>query len=332
MIEPHDIDLAMADGQSHRAVNSISASMWSQCDRKMWLTLRRASPRWVEPKTLRTFNIGHALEECMVEWLEKTGAKVAMRESGLKNSYGTSLGHIDGIAVIDGVFYLLEMKTTNDRRFKEWLKKGVPDNYFAQVQLYMHHSAQLSSKGNQLTKALFLVVNKNTSELHTEVVEYDKVYASLQTERIENLIASDAYPEPHKDWSCRFCDHRAVCEGEVLPEIDCRTCAHVSVKDGKFVCPHGDTPCERHVFHPQIMEGMGFKMIGVDPSIPLVEYEHFAMGTPGSEHPSKPVFNSFGMKDALDAGLLEDQTYLSICKAFDAKPITVEESEEEAPF
>jgi hypothetical protein len=194
----------------------------------------------------------------------------------------------------------------------------------------MHHSAQLSAKGNQLTKALFVVVNKNTSELHTEIVEYDKVYAGLQTERIENLIASDAYPDPHKDWSCRFCDHRAVCEGEVLPEIDCRTCAHVSVKDGKFICPHGDSPCDRHVFHPQIMEGMGFKMIGVDPQKGQVEYEHFCMGS--GQHPEKPVFNSFGMKQALDDGLLEDPTYLAIAKAFNADPIKPEDSLEEAPF
>jgi hypothetical protein len=80
------------------------------------------------------------------------------------------------------------------------------------------------------------------------------------------------------------------------------------------------------------MEGMGFKMVGVDPSIPLVEYEHFAMGVPGAEHASKPVFNSFSMKQALDDGLLEDQTYLAICKAFDAKPVAPEDAEEEAPF
>jgi len=308
-----------------RPITSISASQWSECDRKMWLGFRMASPQWHEPKTLRTFNIGHALEECLVDWLEQAGVKVAMRESNLKNRYGTSLGHIDGIAVIDGAFYLLEMKTANDRRFKDWLKNGVPDNYFAQVQLYMHHSPQLSQKGNRLEKALFAVVNKNTSELHTEEVEYDRVYASLQTERIENLIASDAYPAPDKTFKCRFCDHRPVCEGEVLPEINCRTCANVSVVEGRFTCPHSSddcaTPCDRHIMHPQLMEGMGFKMVNVDGSIPLVEYERFAMAAPGAKHPDKPVFNSCQMKQALDDGLIDDPVYASICKELGAVPI-----------
>ena len=329
-MHPHDIDLAMNDQQGgQRPINSISASMWSDCDRKMWLTLRRASPRYIEPQTQRTFDIGHALEECMVKWLETAGIKVGMREAALTNTYGTSLGHIDGIAVAGGEFYLLEMKTANNQRFKNWLKTGVPDNYFAQVQLYMHHSHQLSAKGNQLTKALFVVVNKDTSEIHTEEVEYDKPYAMMQTERIENIIASDAYPAPSPSYKCRFCDHQAVCEGKVLPEIDCRTCAHVSVVDGRFKCPHGDTPCDKHIMHPQLMEGMGFKMIEVDGSIPLVEYEHFAMAEPGVTHDRKPVFNSWQMKQALDDGVLNDPTYMAIAKAFDAKPIA---SPEEAPF
>lgn len=319
------IDKAMAENQTHRPINSISASMWSECDRKMWLSLRRASPQWVEPKTQRTFDIGHALEECIVKWLETSGVKVGMRESALKNSYGTSLGHIDGIAVLPDGYQLLEMKTANDRRFKDWLKNGVPDNYFAQVQLYMHHSPQLSKSGNQLTKALFVVINKNTSELHTEEVHYEKPYASLQTERIEGLIASDAYPQPEPSFKCRFCDHQDVCEGKVLPEIDCRTCANVSVNNGVFECAYShdgcETPCERHIMHPQLMEGMGFKMIDVDGSVPLVEYEHFAMAETGASHQIKPVFNSFEMKKSLDAGMINDPTYMAIAKAFDAKPV-----------
>lgn len=320
-----DIDKALADNQKHRAVKSISASMWSECDRRMWLSLRRASPQWVEPQTQRIFDIGHALEECMVKWMETAGIKIGMREAALKNSYGTSLGHIDGIAVTQDGFMLLEMKTANDRRFKDWLKNGVPDNYFAQVQLYMHHSAQLSAKGNQLTKALFVVVNKNTGELHTEEARYEKPYATLQTDRIEGLIASDAYPQPEPSFKCRFCDHRPVCEGEVLPEIDCRTCANVSVNNGVFECVHSadecKTPCERHIMHPQLMEGMGFKMGDVDGSIPLVEYEYFAMAAPGATHATKPVFNSYAMKRALDDKTLDDPQYMAICKAFDATPI-----------
>ncbi len=321
MIDPHDIDVAMSAKQTSREPSSISASKWSPCDRKLWLGFRMASPVHFPAQTLRTFDIGHALEDSMVKWLESTGAKVGMREERLKNRYGTTLGLIDGIVVKEGEFMLLEMKTTKNKKFREWLKKGVPDNYFAQVNLYMHASRQLSQKGNMLTKCLFVVVNKDTSEIHTEVVDYDHVYAEGQTFRVENLIASDAYPAPQKDWTCSFCDHKAVCEGEVLPEINCRTCAMVSVENGVFTCPFGDSVCERHVFHPQIMEGMGYTMQSVDNETMVVEYQDFCMGVPGASHPTKPVFNSFEMKRSLDMRLLEDPTYMAICATFDARPV-----------
>lgn len=319
------IDKAMAANQSHRPINSISASMWSECDRKMWLSLRRASPQWVEPDRLRSLDIYRSVKECAYHWLESSGVKIGAKDAYLKNSFDTTIGKIDGIAVIDGDFFLLKIEAVSDRRYKAWIKSGTPAESFAKMQLYMHHSAQLSAKGNQLTKALIVIINKNTGELHTEEEDYEKPYASLQTDRIEALIVSDAYPNPEPSFKCSFCDHQQVCEGKVLPEIDCRTCANVSVNNGVFECAHSydgcETPCERHIMHPQLMEGMGFKMVNVDGSVPLVEYEHFAMAAPGAEHETKPVFNSYQMKKALDDGMLNDPDYMAIAKAFDAKPI-----------
>lgn len=324
-----ELNSAIESAQEKRLPTSITASRWSKCDRKMWLTLRGAVQPAHPAERLRTFRIGHALEDAMVEWIEAAGYKVAMREAELKNKWGVVLARIDGILAKDGEFYLLEMKTANNRRFNEMMKKGIPDTYFAQVQLEMHHSAQLSARGNQLTKCVFVIINKDNSEIHTEVVEYDKVYAELQTERVHDIIASDAYPAPDRDWTCKMCDQRKVCEGEYLPEINCRTCAFVSVEDGVFTCPFGDEPCEKHIFHPQIMEDIGYPIVSVDNANMAVEYERFVMASPGHKHDTKPTFNSWDMRTLVDSGLQDDEQYLSIAKEFNAKPVN---DDGEVPF
>lgn len=312
-----------------RLPTSITASRWSKCGRRMWLTLRGAVKTNHPAERLRTFRIGHALEDAMCEWLEQAGYKVAKRESELVNKWGVVLARIDGILAKDGAFYLLEMKTANSRRYKDMLKNGIPDYYFAQVQLEMHHSAQLSAHGNQLTKCVFVILNKDTSEIHTEVVEYDRVYADLQTERVHDIIASDAYPAPDRDWTCKMCDQRPVCEGEYLPAINCRTCAFVSVEEGVFTCPFGDSPCEKHIFHPQIMEDIGYPIVNVDNANMAVEYERFVMAAPGYKHDAKPTFNSWSLQTLVDSGLQDDEQYLAIAKDFNATPIA---DKEEAPF
>jgi hypothetical protein len=73
-------------------------------------------------------------------------------------------------------------------------KKGIDRAYLAQVQLYMHSSDQLSQRGNKLTKCLFVVFNKNTSEIFTDVVEYDPVFAAQEYDRIHDVMASESVP------------------------------------------------------------------------------------------------------------------------------------------
>lgn len=315
-----EIEDAIEQQQEEKRPESISASRWHECDRKMWLDLRRATPVKIDPRTQRTFGIGHALENTMVEWIEGTGVKVVKREAGMKNQYGTSLGHIDGMLWYPaGDFHLLEMKTAKHKRFQTWMRQGVPDNYFAQVQLYMHHSNQLSQRGNKLQKATFVVVNKDTSELHTEEVEYDRVYAQLQTERIENLIATDNLPSKTESYKCKFCDQRGICLEGQPAQMDCRTCAHVSVdENGQFVCPFGTELCDNYVMHPQLMELQGYTMHGIDSQTFVIDYGDFALGPKGAKHPDKPTYFHSEFQLAQQSGLLHDENVQSIKQDFDA--------------
>lgn len=305
------IDAKLVESEPKRTTYNLTASRWSACDRKMWFNFRNVLTEELTAKTLRTFAIGHALEDMLCQGLEKAGLVVAMREAKLLNKWGKTLGMIDGIVKYpDGTFRLLENKTMNDKNFKELLKNGIPPHYYAQVQLYMHHSGQLSNAGNKLTECLFQVLNKNTSELFTQRIPYDVHYAEAQTQRIELVVDSESLPRGSESIECRWCNYRNFCQGGAIPEINCRTCANVSVASGEFHCEFGSSPCSKHLIHPQIMELAGYEVQMADRANMNIHYPHFING----EH----HLTSYRIKELYDALLLDDETAMDVVSHFDA--------------
>lgn len=306
---PDLIDKAMEEKQNKTPRDYLGPSGWKSCDRAMWFGYRGISGAILHnAKTLRIFNIGHALEECMVEWLEKAGAEVFFREATIKTKWGTTFGHIDGIAKYNGKFYLLEMKTSNEARFKDMVKNGIPDYYYAQIQIYMHNSGQLSEHGNVLDECLYFIVNKNTSDIDVRVIPADKAHGEIQTERMHDIIESDALPAASKSYKCNMCDHKAVCEGDKPAAISCKTCANVTAKEGRFECSLGHSlkTCGDHVYHPQLMELMGYVIEDVDGVNLCVDYGKFAMAPQGFHKEGKPTFTSAEFIEALKHNFLED--------------------------
>ena len=318
MITAETIDAVMEQATTPVHTEYLTASRWKPCDRAMWFTLRNASTTYIKPATQRIFNVGHALEPLMIRYLEMTGAKIHKREAELLNRWGKPLGHIDGMVEIDGQFYLLEMKTANAKRFKEMQKTGLPSYYMAQVQLYMHHSNQLSKKGNRLTRCLFICMCKDDSAIHIEWVDYNPAYAESETERLHHIIECESLPEPTADFTCNFCDHKAVCQSDAEPAINCRTCANVSVIDGAFFCQHGTDTCDRHVFHPHLMGLSGHEVVSVDADKMIIDYGAFAMAPAGVKVEGKATFTSAEYVLAQKTGLTQDAILLETMGAFDA--------------
>lgn len=297
----------------------LSASQWSHCDRSMWLNLRNATDICHEPKTLRTFKFGHKIEELIVDWLKEAGYKVSHQQSSMKNSNGGYIGSIDGIIFYENEYMLLEIKSANNKRFNQWIKSGVPESYAAQVSIYMHHSDQLSTRGNKLKKCLFVVMNKDTSEIYSEVFNYDAQYAELQTERMHNVIESEALPAAEDDYRCNMCNQKAVCKGETVSQINCRTCAHVSVVNGSFECVHGyGKICHRYVFHPQLIEILGYQFEGIDHENEALLFDKMAIAGEGVKVPGKATFTSEEFSIAHPAGLAHDRFVLGVKEMLDA--------------
>lgn len=323
-ITPESIDAAMVAAQTPQPAHNLTASRWKSCDRQMWFTLRNASPVGKHSgKLLRTFTFGHALEPFIIDWLRDTGAKVSHQQARLLNKWGRTLGLIDGVIHEDGEVYLLEIKTANSKAWKAWAKDGAPDYYKAQVQLYMHHSAQLSAKGTQLVRCLFAVLNKDTSEMLIDVVDYDPTYAQVQTERVYNVVESESLPTPTEDYKCSFCDHAKVCNGEEMAEMNCRTCANVSVVDGDFVCEFGDDLCPQYVMHPQLIELMGYQMTGVNHENRAILFDQFAIAPSGVKITGTATFTSDQFKVAHKAGLSNDPQIIQIMRDHEATLLDV---------
>lgn len=179
-------------------------------------------------QTLRIFEIGHALEDLAIRWLRGAGFDLYTRKGnrpdgsqfGFSIAGGRVRGHVDGIiaAAPDqlglAVPALWECKTMNARNWRETVAKGVviaKPVYAAQIALYQAYM-EASVPGICSNSALFTAINKDTAELHHELVAFDAGLAQRMSDRAVRILkATDA--------------------GELLPRIattrdfhECRMC------------------------------------------------------------------------------------------------------------
>lgn len=180
-------------------------------------------------RTLRIFAIGHALEDLAIKWLRAAGLDLYTRKGndpdgqqfGFSVAGGRIRGHADGIiagapeALKLGVPALWECKTMNAKNWRETVKSGVAvakPIYAAQIALYQAYM-DASIPGLAQNPALFTAINKDTAELHHELVPFNAELAQRMSDRAVRIL-------------------RATDAGELLPRLarerdhfECRMCA-----------------------------------------------------------------------------------------------------------
>jgi hypothetical protein len=181
-------------------------------------------------RTLRIFAIGHALEDLAIKWLRAAGVDLYTRKGndpdgqqfGFSVAGGRIRGHADGIiagapeALKLGVPALWECKTMNAKNWRETVKSGVAAAkpiYAAQIALYQAYM-DASIPGLASNPALFTAINKDTAELHHELVPFNAELAQRMSDRAVRIL-------------------RATDAGELLPRVarerdhfECRMCAY----------------------------------------------------------------------------------------------------------
>ncbi|WPB83687.1 hypothetical protein [Sediminicoccus rosea] len=185
-------------------------------------------------RLLRIFGIGHALEDVAVAWLRAAGFDLYTRRGGSEHGeqFGFSVaggrirGHVDGVfaggPTIPGMAFpaLWECKTMNAKSWRETSSKGVAVSkpiYAAQIAVYQAYMDAIVP-GVADNAALFTAINKDTAELHHELVPFNAELAQRMSDRgVRILAATDAgdllprIAAQPDHFECRFCPWAKRC-------------------------------------------------------------------------------------------------------------------------
>lgn len=182
-------------------------------------------------RSLRIFAIGHALEDLAIKWLRAAGLDLVTRKRdggqfGFSVVGGRIRGHVDGIimgapAAMDlRTPALWECKTMNAKNWRETVAKGVTvakPVYAAQIALYQAYM-EATVPGLSADPALFTAINKDTAELHHELVPFDAELAQRMSDRAVRILratdAGDLLPRVAQNrdfFECRFCPWAERC-------------------------------------------------------------------------------------------------------------------------
>lgn len=188
-----------------------ASSIGSDCLRQIWYEFKGVEAKEVPTKTRRTWAIGKRLEGLVLDWLENAGIKIARMWYDLQSKTAAAFrGHIDAVWMKNGEAYaIIEVKTAKSSLFREFVKKGLKlwdPQYYAQVQSYMGMS--------EIHKAYIIVLNKDTSELADELIEFDPgFYKGLETKA--QMISEAVTPPPRIGsaiwFQCKMCKFHKVC-------------------------------------------------------------------------------------------------------------------------
>jgi hypothetical protein len=154
-------------------------------------------------RILRVFEVGHTLEDQAVRWLRLAGFDLYTRKAsggqfGFSVAGGRLQGHVDGIVVSApaelnlGVPLLFECKTMNDKSWKDTVKRGVAvakPVYAAQVAVYQAYM-EATIPGIAEHPALFTAINKDSQEIHFELLPFDGGLAQRLSDRAVRVIAA----------------------------------------------------------------------------------------------------------------------------------------------
>lgn len=228
----------------------------AECERYLWYYFRGACRAEFDGRMYRLFETGDLEEIRFVKELRAIGCEVHDKDENGEQFKVSALGghfsgHMDGCALgileAPKTWHVLEFKTHNAKSFAKLTKEGVKSSkpqHYSQMMMYMHLT--------RMKRALYLAKNKDTDDLYSERVRYNKDEAAALMDRAERVITSSQPPErisSRRDYFiCKWCDAQDVCWGSaksVLPvtDLSCRQCCHATQK---MDSNNGRWECEKH--------------------------------------------------------------------------------------
>jgi hypothetical protein len=313
-------------GRPHLGASEIG----HECDRYLWLSFRWAKPADFDGRMLRLFDSGNHQEPRLIADLRAIGVEVSDRDAdGKQWRFDAVGGHFGGSmdAAVLGLpeapktWSVAEFKTANAKSFAVMTKKGVKEaqpKHWQQMQLYMGWSG--------MKRAIYIVVNKDTDDIYTERIEFEKDAFDQAIQRAERIITA---PEPAvtiadsaEGFTCKFCRFKDQCYGTEAPAVSCRTCAHSTPEtdgEARWSCAQGKPDmdvsaqragCGEHRHIPTLLGRFAELM---DATNNLLTYRNKLTGAEFQQ----PTYTSQDITNLVDKSLLGDFAITSIKTEFD---------------
>ena len=219
-----EIDYCIEKNAIKEPRNYIGASsIGKTCERAIWYEYQATESLPLTAQEERIMETGRRLEGMVVDYFRQSGYPVITAHEDNDNLLVVDecnpcfKGHMDGIIQYDTFTEcdksaVLEVKTANDDRYSKYAKdkegvKSWSPIYYAQIQSYMGMS--------ELSKCLFVVLNKNNGDWRMEWVDFDpEVYQSLQN-KAKRIAESEDPPGRISDvpwyYMCKICRYNKVC-------------------------------------------------------------------------------------------------------------------------
>lgn len=320
-----DDGIVLAREKEERRGHMGYSQIGKEDERWLWLSFRWCLPPIRKPRTLRIFDNGDAVEELLTKWTHQasehpdhrdlrlitinpeTGEQFRFKRYG-GHVAGSMDGCIYGVPDLPTVWMVWEAKSANDDRFKALLKqsdgtyrpvswdnlvdhglKSWSPEYWGQVQCYMGETG--------MRHALVAVYDKNTSEVHHEIIEFDELAYQSLVSKAERLV--DA-PEPPTsmypsaaDYRCKILmteEEREIYWAERLPPTaNCRNCrfsqplTDEGSQDAQWHCrkhnalcgttDQQEAGCTLHQFIPELMPARHQESRTTDEGVVYKTYE-----------------------------------------------------------
>ncbi len=180
-------------------------------------------PSQFGPRLLRIFEGGHVIEEMVAGWMRLGGFQMSTeKEPGKQHGFHVPdinfKGHFDGIIETAPMPMelpcLWECKGLKASSWTAYKKNGVKaenEVYYAQIQVNQGYSGITNP-------CVFTIMNKDTSELHHELVPYSAKHATEYGRRAQmvdratkrGVVLRRPYNDPN-NWKCQACRWRKAC-------------------------------------------------------------------------------------------------------------------------
>ena len=266
------------NNENHRAHLGMSV-IGDEDERKLWLNYHWCLPSDFEGRMLRLFDLGNHIEDQMVDFIQQSKVFDISPVDAEGNQYRASFvgGHFGGSCdgfvkrVIEDdpeLVLVFENKSANDKRFNKLVKMGDYEGWSRSYQWQLH--CYMGCFG--LTKALAVVLNKNTSEIYSEIVDFNPSIWEQAQEKAERIITSDAPPpgKSENDWQLKLStpQYRDTYLGNRLPPaVNCRNCKSSSPvmegSEGAWWCwrfnkeltvDEQKAGCRDHLWNPSLVK------------------------------------------------------------------------------